>query len=54
MEMSKLVPELLRTFDFTVAYPKRKLTTQNVWFVKQMDFEVNVHLRASRASRATQ
>jgi hypothetical protein len=51
MEMSKLIPELIRRFDFTLAYPKRKVTTENVWFVKQMDIEVKVHLRASRATR---
>lgn len=40
MEMSKLVPELIRRFDFTLSYPNRKLTTENVWFVKQMNLEI--------------
>jgi cytochrome P450 len=47
MEMSKLIPELVRMFDFTMAYPKRNITTTNVWFVKQMDLEITIRLRDS-------
>jgi hypothetical protein len=41
--MSKLIPRLLRDFEFT---PLRKnWTTQNFWFVKPTDFEVQVKRR---------
>ncbi|EEA27467.1 conserved hypothetical protein [Talaromyces marneffei ATCC 18224] len=46
MEMSKLIPELIRRFDFTLAYPKHKVITENMWFVKQIDLEIKVHLQA--------
>ncbi|GLI75114.1 hypothetical protein PoHVEF18_003365 [Penicillium ochrochloron] len=43
LEMSKLIPRLLRDFEFT---PLRKnWTTQNFWFVKPTDFEVQVKRR---------
>lgn len=45
MEISKLIPELVTQFDFTPAHPTRPLTTENVWFVKQLDIEIKVHLR---------
>ncbi|KAK5054408.1 hypothetical protein LTR84_001298 [Exophiala bonariae] len=45
MEISKLVPELIRYFDFRLAKPNEKLETQNVWFVKQKNFRCVVSLR---------
>ncbi|KAF3396481.1 Pisatin demethylase [Penicillium rolfsii] len=45
LEMSKLIPRLLREFEFT---PLRKnWTTQNFWFVKPTDFEVQVKRRTT-------
>lgn len=43
LEMSKLIPRLVRDYDFT---PLRKTwTTENCWFVKPTDFEVHVQPR---------
>ncbi|KAJ5833586.1 hypothetical protein N7474_001897 [Penicillium riverlandense] len=43
LEMSKLIPRLVRDFDLT---PVRKTWhTENFWFVKPMDFEVRVQRR---------
>ena len=44
LEMSKLVPELVRYFDFDLG-EKRTLVANNNWFVKPIGFEVKVHLR---------
>lgn len=35
MEISKVVPELLKNFEITLADPGREWTTQNNWFVQQ-------------------
>ncbi|KAJ5461817.1 uncharacterized protein N7458_003369 [Penicillium daleae] len=43
LEMSKLIPRLLREFEFTPL--RNNWTTQNFWFVKPMDFEVQVKRR---------
>ena len=45
MEMSKLIPELVRQFDLRLVHPERKLETVNVWFVKQTNLECSVALR---------
>lgn len=43
LEMSKLIPRLVRDYDFT---PLRKSwMTENYWFVKPTDFEVHVQPR---------
>jgi len=34
LEMSKLIPELLKMFDFTLAMPKEEWKSKNYWFVK--------------------
>ncbi|CEJ60091.1 hypothetical protein PMG11_08677 [Penicillium brasilianum] len=44
LEMSKLIPRLLREFEFTPL--RSNWTTQNTWFVKPSDFEVRVQRRA--------
>ena len=48
IEISKLVPELVRRFDFKLAnsLQTREWRSLNRWFVKQLDFEVVVSLRA--------
>jgi len=48
MEISKAVPELIRRFDFNLINPDDALQTQNVWFVKQKNFNCRVALRSSR------
>lgn len=45
MEISKLIPELIRHFDFSLLHPGRQLETENVWFVKQKNMFCNVSLR---------
>ncbi|KAJ5177097.1 uncharacterized protein N7482_002974 [Penicillium canariense] len=48
LEMSKLIPRLLQDFEFT---PLRTTwSTQNYWFVKPTDFEVQVKRRTNELS----
>ncbi|EAS33898.3 cytochrome P450 oxidoreductase [Coccidioides immitis RS] len=47
LEMSKLVPQLVRNFDFELVNPEKELATRNMWFVKQMDFFCRVSSRAT-------
>ena len=35
LEMSKLVPQLLRRFDFELAEPEKEWTLHDYWFVRQ-------------------
>lgn len=34
MEISKLIPQLVRTFNFELANPEAELQVENIWFVK--------------------
>jgi cytochrome P450 len=49
LEMSKLIPELVRRFDFELdehlARPGAEWTTSNYWFVMPVDFRVRVKSR---------
>ncbi|THC87551.1 hypothetical protein EYZ11_013002 [Aspergillus tanneri] len=45
IEISKLVPELIRRFDFKLANPEIELKTVNRWFVQQKNVLCRVHLR---------
>ncbi|KIX05577.1 uncharacterized protein Z518_06449 [Rhinocladiella mackenziei CBS 650.93] len=45
MEMSKVVPELIRRFDFTLADPHAEIQMENVWFVKQKNLNCYVSTR---------
>ncbi|ETN43130.1 uncharacterized protein HMPREF1541_02288 [Cyphellophora europaea CBS 101466] len=45
LEISKLIPELIRNFDFSLAYPNEKLETENLWFVKQTNLLCRVRER---------
>ncbi len=45
LEISILIPELVRKFDFTLVDPNRQLESENVWFVKQKNLECYVSLR---------
>ena len=46
LEMSKLIPELVHRFDFTLdpslAAPDSNWTTSNYWFVQPVNFSVKV------------
>ncbi len=50
LEMSKLVPQLLRRFDFVLdeSLQNRDWTSINRWFVKQVDFKGRVVLREKK------
>jgi hypothetical protein len=47
--MSKLIPELVRRFDFTLdpslAAPDSSWITSNYWFVQPVNFSVKVRRR---------
>ncbi|KAL5356483.1 cytochrome P450 [Aspergillus floccosus] len=45
LEMSKLIPRLVRDFDFHTDV--QQWSTENFWFVKPTDFEVTVRSRAN-------
>ena len=45
LEMSKLIPRLVRDFNFELEKPTKTWTTENYWFVKPMDFNVKVKMR---------
>jgi len=47
LEMSKLIPQLVRKFDFELEKADKEWETTNVWFVKPVDFTVKVKLRNS-------
>ena len=49
MEISKLVPELVKKFDFELVHPDRELETRNAWFVKQTNLEVRVKMRKAES-----
>lgn len=42
MEMSKLIPQLVRKFDFHLDDPYAEQQLHNAWFVKQKNFMVRV------------
>ncbi|KAI1851408.1 hypothetical protein JX265_000358 [Neoarthrinium moseri] len=50
LEITKLVPRILRDFDFAIVEPidssKGIFNTHNMWFVKPSDFQVRLGLRA--------
>lgn len=43
LEISKLVPQLVRRYDISLATPK--WTCRNQWFTKQSNFDVTVRMR---------
>lgn len=45
LEMSKLIPLVVRKFDFELEHPEREWNTVNYWFVKPTDFRVKVTVR---------
>lgn len=49
LEMSKLIPQLVRRFDFEIESQDQPWKTTNYWFVKQVDFNVRVKARSEKA-----
>jgi cytochrome P450 len=45
LEMTKLVPQIVRNFDFEIKHTDREWTVRNYWFVKPTDFYVRVKSR---------
>lgn len=45
MEMTKVVPQIVRNFDLEMQNPEREWKTYNMWFVKQQDFYVRLRPR---------
>jgi hypothetical protein len=52
LEMSKLIPRIVRDFDFGLdpSLQREKWHTQNYWFVKPLDFKVRVEVRQAEKS----
>ncbi|KAI1483449.1 cytochrome P450 [Daldinia eschscholtzii] len=46
IEISKMVPELLRRFDVSLTYPDREWKVRNVWLVKQTGVICNITKRS--------
>ena len=47
LEMSKIIPQLVRSFDFEFDLPQKEWTTRNYWFIKPTDFFARVKRRRS-------
>jgi hypothetical protein len=45
MEMSKIVPQILREYKVTLANPEKKWSTRNMWFVQQSGLDVILERR---------
>ena len=45
MEMQKLVPQLMRYFEFSLVDREREWVTLNRWFNTQKGLDVNIRLR---------
>lgn len=45
MELSKLIPQLIRHFDIELVHPDRQWKTTNWWLVKQTDMDCYVRQR---------
>lgn len=48
LEMSKLVPQLYRRFDFELSHPEKEWTLHDYWFVKQTGLICRVIKRKRR------
>jgi len=44
LEMSKLIPRLVRDFEFELEKPAKHWETENFWFVKPIDFNVRIRM----------
>lgn len=45
--MTKLIPELVRNFDFVLEFPAQPWKTENVWFVKPVNWRCRIQERNS-------
>jgi hypothetical protein len=54
LEMCKILPALVRDFDFSLhqSLKERHWSTQSLWFVKPVDFQVYLHPRKNAAAVA--
>lgn len=43
--MNKLIPQIVRNYDLSLADPNMVLETKNVWFVKQTNIKIHVKER---------
>jgi cytochrome P450 len=46
LEMSKLIPQIVRDFDFELKDPHRPWSTENNWFITPTNFRVQVKIRS--------
>lgn len=49
LEMTKLIPQLIRNFDFELVELDVDWKTVNVWFVKPENFNCRIKLRGARS-----
>lgn len=50
LEMSKIIPQLMREYTITMAEPNQEWKTENYWFVKQTGLECRI-LRRDKTSK---
>ncbi|KAH9204888.1 cytochrome P450 oxidoreductase [Leptodontidium sp. 2 PMI_412] len=48
LEMAKIIPQLLWTFEFELAEPEEEWKLLDMWFVKQTNFSLNLKARPGR------
>lgn len=48
LELSKLIPQLYRRFDFELSHPEKEWTLHDYWFVKQTGLICKVKRREDR------
>jgi len=48
LEMSKLIPHIVRRFDFNLEHPQQDWTCDNYWFVKPRNFTLRVQRRVAK------
>jgi hypothetical protein len=53
LEMSKLIPRIIRDFDFSLdsSLQHQNWHTQSYWFVKPLDFKVRIQPRVLEKQR---
>ena len=45
LEISKLIPKMVKEFHFKLVHPEAHLETKNRWFVKQQSFDCYIRER---------
>jgi hypothetical protein len=45
LEIGKIIPQLIRRFDFELEEPQKELHCRNYWFVKQTDLRCKLSIR---------